>query len=61
MKKTTAEQDIRPEDSPIAWFLELLLALDRGDYLRASEAKDQLARLGWTVTPCQGRTAGGDR
>jgi hypothetical protein len=39
----------RPEDSPIAWFGEMLLALDRGDYRRATESQDQLSRLGWSV------------
>jgi hypothetical protein len=39
----------RPEDSPIAWFGELLLAIDRGDYPRAAEAQGQLGRLGWRV------------
>jgi hypothetical protein len=43
------EDSNRPEESPIAWFGELLLAIDRGDYLRASEAQRQLARLGWRV------------
>lgn len=39
----------RPEDSPIVWFSELLIAHDRGDYRNASEAQRQLDRLGWNV------------
>ena len=35
-------------DSPIAWFAELLLASNRCDVDRATEAKGQLSRLGWT-------------
>jgi len=49
----------RPEDSPIAWFGELLLAIERGAYGRASEAQGELARLGWAVTRCQQRQKGG--
>jgi hypothetical protein len=41
----------RPENSPVAWFSELLIAIDHGEYHRASEAQDQLARLGWSVAP----------
>jgi hypothetical protein len=40
----------RPEDSPIAWFGELLMAIDRGDYRHASVAQSQLIRLGWRVS-----------
>ena len=29
----------------------MLLAIDRGDYPRASEARRQLGRLGWSVVP----------
>jgi hypothetical protein len=39
----------RCEDSPIAWFGEMLFALDRRDIDRAAEAKRQLTRLGWSV------------
>jgi hypothetical protein len=39
----------RYDDSPIAWFGELLLAADRGDYQRASVAQERLDRLGWHV------------
>ena len=39
----------RPENSPIAWFSELLIAQDRGDFHRAGQAQDQLDRLGWSV------------
>jgi hypothetical protein len=40
----------RFEDSPIAWFGELLIAIGREDYPRAAESQRQLARLGWNVT-----------
>jgi hypothetical protein len=48
----------RPEDSPIAWFGELLLAIDRGEYSRASQAQAQLRRLGWRVARCRLRPRG---
>jgi hypothetical protein len=40
----------QPEESPIAWFGELLLAVDRGDFDRAAESQRQLDRLGWRVS-----------
>jgi hypothetical protein len=49
MPSTRPPDDFRPEDSPIAWFGEMLLAIDRGNYHRASEAQGELARLGWRV------------
>jgi hypothetical protein len=39
----------RAQDSPAAWFVELLLAKDQGDFQQAAEAQRQLARLGWSV------------
>jgi hypothetical protein len=39
----------RFEDSPIAWFGEMLIAWDEGDIDRAAEAKRRLAALGWHV------------
>jgi hypothetical protein len=39
----------RPEESPIAWFAELLLAIDRGNFEQAAESQRQLRRLGWRV------------
>jgi hypothetical protein len=39
----------RFEDCPIAWFGEMVLALERRDIDRAAEAKRQLARLGWSI------------
>lgn len=39
----------RFEDSPIAWFGEMFLAKDRGDFRRAARAQSELARLGWVV------------
>ncbi len=52
----------RYEDSPIAWFAELILAQHRGDFRRAAESKEELERLGWTVKylrPLLDRKAGG--
>lgn len=37
------------EDSPIAWFVEMVTAWGQGDIDRAAEAKRVLARLGWSV------------
>jgi hypothetical protein len=44
------EAEFDPAESPIAWFGELLLSIDRGDYRRAAESQRQLARLGWSVS-----------
>jgi hypothetical protein len=41
--------DLLVEESPIAWFGEMLRAWNRRDIDRAAEAKRQLARLGWSV------------
>jgi hypothetical protein len=47
---TPGEQiPFRPEDSPIAWFGELLVAVDRGDFARAAKSQRELSRLGWRV------------
>jgi hypothetical protein len=39
------------EDSPLTWFGELMLAIERGDPRRTAEAHEQLRRLGWWVAP----------
>lgn len=66
MTKVDAAKDATEDfnDSPFAWFAELLLALDRRDVDRAAEAKNQLSRIGWTFryrkpnpTPTQGGDA----
>ncbi|MDR3618223.1 MAG: hypothetical protein P4L85_02660 [Paludisphaera borealis] len=49
MPKPEQPDAFRPEESPILWFGELLLAIDRGDFDRAAECQRQLARLGWRV------------
>ena len=49
----------RFEDSPIAWFGEMILAWERRDIDRAAEAKRQLARLGWSVLYRKPRRQGG--
>lgn len=51
--------DARPEDSPIAWFGELLLAIDRRDFSKASRAHRNLARLGFMVEHVEPRTPRG--
>ena len=38
------------ETSPIAWFAEMVNALDRGDLGRAIEAQQELDREGFRVT-----------
>jgi len=49
MPRTRLSDDLRPEESPIAWFGEMLLAIDRGDWSRAAKAQRELNRLGWSV------------
>jgi hypothetical protein len=49
MPTSQSPDDFRPEENPITWFAEMLIALDRGNFRRASEAQDELARLGWRV------------
>jgi hypothetical protein len=53
----------RLEDSPIAWFAEMVFAWERRDIDRAAEAKRQLASLGWHVRYCKPRPSreGGSR
>lgn len=46
-QKPTGE--FRPEESSVGWFVELQLAVDRGDFERAAESQRQLDRLGWRV------------
>lgn len=46
----TAPPPTPPEDVPLYWFAALEMALDVGDFRKAAEAKDQLSRLGVTVT-----------
>jgi hypothetical protein len=41
----------RPAESPVVWFSELLIAIDKGEYRHAAEAQRRLARLGWNVSP----------
>lgn len=56
------EEKTRPEDSPVVWFSELLIAKDRHDFRRAAEAQSELRRLGWSVVyrkPRTGREGGG--
>jgi hypothetical protein len=49
MHGTKPPDEFRPENSPIAWFGEMLLAAERGDFDRAAESQRQLFRLGWRV------------
>ncbi len=62
--RLAVSDEFRPEESPIAWFGEMLIAIDRGDVDRAEESRRQLDRLGWRVRrkqSCQdGPTQGGD-
>ena len=50
MPKPEKPDAFRPEESPILWFGEMLIALDRGDFDRAAEFQRHLAGLGWHVT-----------
>ena len=50
MSRTKPPDDFRPEESPIAWFGEMLISIDRGDFESAAESQRQLDRLGWRVT-----------
>jgi hypothetical protein len=43
------EDRTRPEDSPVVWFSEMLIAIERGDFRRAAESQAELVRLGWEV------------
>jgi hypothetical protein len=62
--KPTVDGRTRPEEFPIAWFGEMLIAIDRGDFERAMESQHELDRLGWRVTRKRYRKAaagqGGD-
>lgn len=49
-RKTQAPpQSDRPEDSPLAWFAPMAVAIERGDFRRATESRAELRRLGWSV------------
>ena len=50
MSRQKPPDNFRPEESPIAWFGEMLIAIDRGDFERAAESQRQLDRLGWRVS-----------
>lgn len=41
--------DDRPEDCAPAWFAAMCLAIERGNFERATEARRELKRLGWSV------------
>ena len=56
--RSGAEPEERYEDSPIAWFGELILSIDKGNYDRAAESQRQLDRLGWDVRRRQPRNEG---
>jgi hypothetical protein len=49
MPRAAMPEPFRPEESPVTWFGELVLAIDRGDFKRAAESQHQLDRLGWKV------------
>jgi hypothetical protein len=66
MSRSKPPDSFRPEESPIAWFGEMLIAIDRGDFERAAESQRELDRLGWRVTRKKNRstprqTARGER
>ncbi len=49
MPKPEPPDEFRPQESPVAWFAEMLLAVDRGNFEQAANAQRELARLGWRV------------
>lgn len=49
MPKIEPPDEFRPVESPVAWFVELQLAVDRGDFVHAGKCQRELARLGWHV------------
>jgi hypothetical protein len=57
MSSTRSPGDFRPDESPIAWFGEMFLAIDRGDFVCAAESQRELDRLGWRVTRKRSRLA----
>jgi hypothetical protein len=57
MSRRNLPNDFRAEESPIAWFGEMLIAIDRGDFDRAAQSQRQLERLGWRVTRKRTRSA----
>jgi hypothetical protein len=54
--------DYRPENDVIAWFAEMIMAVDRGNFEQAAQSQRQLRRLGWRVDRHDARqTAQGGR
>ena len=43
------DEAVRLKDSPFAWFGKMMIAIEDGDFHRATEAQRELRRLGWTV------------
>jgi hypothetical protein len=56
MSKARDRRTQRPEDQASNWFLTLEIAEARGDAETATEARQELARLGWRVTRKKSRT-----
>lgn len=50
-KCTDVPAEFDAAESPVAWFFELQLAVERGNFRRAALAQEELFRLGWTVKP----------
>ncbi len=53
---STVGQADRFENSPIAWFAELLIAREEGNFRHATESQDKLESLGWSVRYRRPRT-----
>jgi hypothetical protein len=49
MTDSIVRETNRYDDSPIAWFAELIFARDVGDFRRAADAQSKLFELGWWV------------
>lgn len=51
-KRPPDPEGTRSDDSAaVGWFAEMLLAIDRRDFRRATESQRELAKIGWDVTP----------
>ena len=48
-KDLQAEGVDESEESPIVWFVELVLAQNSGDFRRAAESQEQLEQIGYVV------------
>ncbi len=53
MRRATLSDSDKPSETdttPVAWFVEMIHALNRGDLIRALEAQRQLKQEGFSVS-----------